>query len=126
MPSQHGKVAKQPASKRILLTGINSLVGHSLFEQMRNDHIMINAEPKCKPHKFLATIIGKHEATVPVPSPHAITVIDVNKKPKTFAKGVLTSDIVVVDLLSGTDLEEAELIIKLLRQPANEALYPAK
>jgi len=79
---------------------------------------MINAEPKCKPHKFLATVIEKHKATVPVPSPHAITVIDVARKPKTFAKAILTSDIVVVDLLSGVDLEEAELIIKLLRQPA--------
>lgn len=90
---------------------------------MRNDHLMINAEPKGKAHKFLATTIAKHDASVPVPSPHAITLLDVIRKPKTFAKGVLTSDIVVVDLLSGTDLEEAELIIKLLRQPASEALY---
>jgi len=33
MPSQKGgKGSKTLANKRILLTGINSLVGHSLFE----------------------------------------------------------------------------------------------
>jgi hypothetical protein len=41
-------------------------------------------------------------------------------KPKTFTKGVLTSDIIVIDLLSGTDQSEAENIIKLLRQPLHE------
>ena len=117
---------QHPVSKRILLTGINSLVGHSLFEQMRNDHIMINTEPKIKPHKFLATTIAKFDNTVPVPSPHAVTVLDVQKKPKTFAKGVFTSDIIVIDLLSGVELDEAELIIKLLRAPPSETIFPSK
>jgi hypothetical protein len=85
---------------------------------------MINS--KGKPHKFLCTVISKFENTVPVPSPHAVTVLDVAKKPKTFAKGVLTSDTIIVDLLSGVDLDEAELIIKLLRQPPTEQLIPSK
>ena len=29
-------------NKRILITGVNSLVGHGLFEQMRNDHLVIH------------------------------------------------------------------------------------
>lgn len=35
-------------------------------------------------------------------------VLDVKTKPKTFAKNVINSDIIIVDLLSGTDFEEAE------------------
>ena len=85
---------------------------------------MINS--KGKPHKFLATVIAQHEQTVPVPSPHAVTILDVAKKPKTFAKGVLTSDTIIIDLLSGVDLDEAELIVKLLRQPPTEQLIPSK
>jgi len=41
-------------------------------------------------------------------------------KPKTFTKAVLTSDIIVVDLMSGTDPAEAETIIKILKQPLHE------
>lgn len=35
-------------------------------------------------------------------------------------KGVLTSDIIVIDLLSGVEQAEAEMIIKILRQPLHE------
>ena len=52
--------------KRILITGCNSLVGHSLFQQMRNDDIMIKTGGKA--HEFLGTVITKDEKTTPVPS----------------------------------------------------------
>ena len=92
-------------NKRILITGVNSLVGHGLFEQMRNDHLVIHQAKKAD--KFMGTLIQKDESTVPVPS-SSITVLDIKKKPKTFAKSVLRSDKIIIDLLSGTDLEEAE------------------
>ena len=41
--------------KRNLITGVNSLVGHGLFEQMRNDHDFIH-DPK-KADKFMGTLI---------------------------------------------------------------------
>jgi hypothetical protein len=44
-----------------------------------------------------------------------IHVLNSKTAPKTFTKGVLTSDVIVIDLLSGTDQAEAECIIKLLR-----------
>ena len=62
----------------------------------------------------MGTLIQKDENTVPVPS-SSINVLDIKKKPKTFAKSVLRSDKIIIDLLSGTDLEEAEQIIKILR-----------
>jgi len=43
--------------KRILITGCNSLVGQSLFQQMRNDDVMIKTGGKA--HEFLGTVIQK-------------------------------------------------------------------
>lgn len=35
------KVCDLETNKRILITNVNGLLGHSLFESMRNDHIAI-------------------------------------------------------------------------------------
>ena len=37
--------------------------------------------------------------------------IESNRKPKTFGKTILSADKVIIDLVSGTDLDEAEKII---------------
>ena len=56
-----------------------------------------------------------------MPSPSAsIKILDFKKKPKTFGKTVVKSDILIVDLLSGSDLEEAEHVIQILRHPQQE------
>ena len=89
---------------------------------MRNDDVIIKSGGKEKPHQFLGTLVKKDEGIVPTPSDTAITQLDMLAKPKTFTKGVLTSDILVVDLMSGTDPAEAETIIKILRQPLHETL----
>lgn len=86
---------KETTRKRIFITGANSLLGHSLFEQMRNDHITIHTGAKA--HKFVGTIIKKDEASTPLPS-DTIRVLDVRKKPKNFTKNVLLSDILIIDL----------------------------
>ena len=88
---------------------------------MRNDDVIIKKGGDEKAHQFLGTLIKKDEGVVPSPSDAAITLLDMISKPKTFTKGVLTSDIIVVDLMSGTDPAEAETIIKILRQPLHEA-----
>lgn len=79
---------------------------------MRNDDIMIKTGGKA--HEFLGTIITKDAKTTPVPS-DCITILDMIEKPKTFTKGVLTSDFIMLDLMSGTDTAEAETIVKILR-----------
>ena len=73
-----------------------------------------------KADKFMGTMIQRDEKAVPLPS-SSIVMLDIKKKPKTFAKSVLRADRVIIDLLSGTDLEEAEQIIKILRQPIHES-----
>lgn len=50
-----GKKKVKKDRKRIMVTGVNSLVGHSLFEQMRNDHLNIYSGKKA--HKFTGTLI---------------------------------------------------------------------
>lgn len=84
---------------------------------MRNDDVMIKTGGKA--HEFLGTLISRDAEFVPVPNP-SVHILDAKTHPKTFTKGVLTSDIIVVDLLSGTDAAEAEQIIKILRQPLHE------
>lgn len=100
-----GRPKDKKSYKRIFITGANSLVGHSLFEQMRNDHIVLHTGAKA--HRFVSTVVKKDEASTPMPS-DSIRILDVWKKPKTFTKNVLMSDIIIIDLQSGTDLEEAE------------------
>lgn len=40
--------------QRIFINSINSLIGHSIFEELRNDHIAIHTGEA--PHKFFGTI----------------------------------------------------------------------
>ena len=70
----------------------------------------------------MSTFVKKDQASTPMPM-HSNKVLDVRKKPKTFTKNVLLSEIIIIDLLSGTDLEEAEQIIKILRQPRPDVNY---
>mmetsp|Transcript_24404 Transcript_24404/g.30323 ORF Transcript_24404/g.30323 Transcript_24404/m.30323 type:complete len:198 (+) Transcript_24404:306-899(+) len=42
------------------------------------------------------------------------------RKPKTFGKSICSADCIVIDLVSGSDLDEAEKIIQILRQPLHE------
>ena len=55
-----------------------------------------------KAHEFLGTLVQKDADFVPSPS-ESIIVLNMKTKPKTFQKAVVTSDIIVIDLLSGTD-----------------------
>jgi len=111
------QVVKTKERKRIFISGVNSLVGHALFEQMRNDHEALRLGKKS--HKFSGTVIKADEATVPSPNDQ-IKIIDGQRKPKTFGKTIISANCVVIDLVSGTDLDEAEKIIQILRQPLHE------
>lgn len=103
--------------KRIFISGVNSVIGHALFESMRNDHITLRNGKKS--NKFSGTLIQRDAANVPAPN-EQIKIIDSQRKPKTFGKSICGAEYVVVDLVSGTDLEEAEKIIQILRQPLHE------
>ena len=103
---------KPKERKRIFISGCNSLLGHALFGQMRNDHTSLRTGKKS--HKFSGTMIKKDADIVPSPN-EQIKILDSTRKPKTFGKCILSADCIVIDLLSGTDLDEAEKIIQILR-----------
>jgi len=98
-----------------MITGVNSLIGHSLFEEMRNDHIAIHSGEK--PHRFLGTRSDSSRSDhIQIPS-SSITVLDLKAKPKSFQKGIYLSDIIVIDMVSGTDIEHAMHIVNTLSSP---------
>lgn len=43
--------------------------------------------------------------------------LDLKQKPKSFQKGIYLSDIIVIDMVSGTDIEHAFHIVKTLSSP---------
>jgi hypothetical protein len=66
------------SSKRIFISGINSLVGYTLFEFLRNDDVAIVND--AQPNKFVGSMLDNGS---PNPSP-TIKVLNLQKKPKTF------------------------------------------
>ena len=105
---------------RIFINGINSLIGHSIFEEMRNDHIAIHTGET--PNKFFGTVNQKDAETIPVPSPQSIKVLNSKSKPRTFRKQVASCDIFILNLMdnSGSEYEEVEYVLKFLKQPSDD------
>ena len=89
------KVCDLETNKRILITNVNGLLGHSLFESMRNDHIAITQEGK-EAHRFLGTL-NPNNAGTPSPS-ESIKIINSKLKPKTFIKQVREADYIILDI----------------------------
>ena len=111
------KVCDLKTNKRILITSINGLLGHCLFESMRNDHVTIQKDD-AKPHRFLGTLNKKPAGGMitPPPSETAVKIIDSKQKPKTFCKQVRGSDVIVLDISQfSCDLEEASQVINALK-----------
>ena len=66
---------------RIFINSVNSLLGHSIFEELRNDHIAIHTGET--PHKFFGTVNQKE--SIPLPS-SSIKILNSKTKPRTFKK----------------------------------------
>lgn len=91
------------------MSGINSLVGYTLFEYLRNDDLAIVNDQT--PNKFVGTLLDNGS---PNPSP-TIKALDLKKKPRTFQKNVGLCDIIILNLVDSQDTEEAEFVIKTLK-----------
>lgn len=93
---------------------MNGLLGHSLFESMRNDHITINSSGKEEPHRFLGTMNAANPGT-PSPS-ETIKLLDSKAKPKTYCKQVRAADYIILDISQfNCSFEEAEATLKALK-----------
>ena len=93
---------------------MNGLLGHSLFESMRNDHITIYSNENEQPHRFIGTLNASNSGT-PSPS-ETIKILDSKAKPKTFIKQVKGADYIILDVSQfNSSHEEAELVINSLK-----------
>ena len=102
---------------RIFISGANSLLGNSLFEEFRNDHIAIHTGET--PHKFFGTINPLEADTVPIPS-STFKVLNFKTKPRTFKKQLMSCDLFILDMMNCSSLDEIEYIIKALKQNGDE------
>tara|TARA_B110000285_G_C14701280_1_gene413550 strand:+ start:87 stop:578 length:492 start_codon:yes stop_codon:yes gene_type:complete len=109
------KICDMPENKRILITSINGLLGHSLFELMRNDHVCIEDESK-QPHRFLGTVNPNQAAGMTTPVPSETVKIIETAKPKNFVKQVRGADYIVLDVSQfSSSLDEANQVLKALK-----------
>lgn len=104
-------------AKRIFISGANSLLGHALFDQLRNDHLVILNQTEEEEHKFYVTANQKDINTMAMPS-QSMRVLHPKQKPKNFKKRIQGSDWIVIDLLGAAlsgQLEEIEYVLKILK-----------
>jgi hypothetical protein len=93
------KVCDMDCTKRIMITNVNGLLGHELFEQMRNDHMLIKTEGSRDPHRFIGTLNRKSVGDMVTPAPSdTVKILDCESKPKTFAKQVRHADFIILDI----------------------------
>jgi hypothetical protein len=112
-----GAASQKQKGKRIFISSANSLLGHSLFDELRNDHIAIQRDATEESHKFFASLNPKEAATVPLPS-STIRVLNHRTKPKMFKKKLPTCDWLIMDMLSAAlsgTLDEVELVVRTIK-----------
>ncbi len=80
-----------PVGKNFFISNVNTFVGQSLVEELRNDHLV--QEP-VSVHKFVGTETDLENA--PVPS--GVAKIVKTDKTRSFRKSIMQSDVVIYDL----------------------------
>ncbi len=117
------KLQVKKPSLRYFLSGANSLLGHSLFEELRNDHIAIQADSQEEAHRFYVTVNQKDANSIALPSATAMKVLNSRTKPRTFKKKILTCDLLVMDMLGAAlngSLDDIERVVKVIKEQHTE------
>lgn len=113
--------APKKAGLRVFLSGANSLLGHALFDELRNDHIAIQPDAEEMEHKFFVSLNQRDAQSIPVPSPPTMRVVNFRTKPKMFKKKISTCDLFILDMLQASlngSLDEVEQVIKTVKESA--------
>jgi len=116
--SEHSEEEEQPQlppkeepGKRFFISNLNSYVGKTLLQELRNEHLV--REPDAA-HSFQGTLQQDEpgaDADVP---PEGVERIVSRERTKQFREQLLTSDVIVYDLMA-TPFEEADYVIKTLK-----------
>ena len=103
---------QEKRGKVYFINNVNTMVGQSLAEEIRNDHLLLDMSPETAPlqHSILGTIDDKSGA--PVPS--GINKIVRKQKIRHWKKYLLASDVAIFDLLTSS-LDEVMNAIHVLK-----------
>ena len=112
---------KKPAM-RYFMSGANSQLGHSIFEELRNDHIAIQNDSQEEEHRFYVTVNQKDINTIALPST-SMKILNSRTKPRTFKKKILSCDLLVMDMLGAAlngSLDDIEKVVKVIKDHHSE------
>ena len=114
---EESKVNGKKPGMRVFLSGANSQLGHSIFEELRNDHIAIQNDSQEEAHRFYVTVNQKDVNSIALPS-SSMKILNSRSKPKTFKKKILSCDLLVMDMLGAAlsgGLDDIEKVVKLIK-----------
>ena len=106
-PEELPEPVPPPIGKNFFISNVNTFVGQSLIEELRNDHQILD---EVSVHKFVGTETDLENA--PVPS--GVSKLVHREKTRAFRKAILQSDIVIYDLQTA-DFEEVDHVIKTFK-----------
>lgn len=119
---EESKINGKKPAMRVFLSGANSLLGHSVFEELRNDHIAIQNDSQEEEHRFYVTVNQKDVNTIALPST-SMKILNSRSKPKTFKKKILSCDLLVMDMLGAAlsgSLDDIEKVVRLVKDAHSE------
>lgn len=93
------------------------MLGNSMFEELRNDHIAIQSDATEFEHRFYTTLNQRDAGSISLPSP-SMKVLNHKTKPRTFKKKIQSCDLFIMDLMSAAmsgGLDEIEQVIKIIK-----------
>jgi hypothetical protein len=95
-----------PPGKKFFISNVNSFVGQSLIEELRNDHLV---DDPVSVHTFVGT-----ENLDNAPVPPGVSKVVKQDKTRSFRKQIMSSDVVIYDLMSA-DFDEVDHVIKTFK-----------
>lgn len=101
-----------PKGKKFFISNVNTFVGQSLIEELRNDH---QVDDPISAHEFIGTESNLENAEIP----GGVKKIIKQDKTRAFRKTILESDVIVYDLQTA-DFDEVDHVIKTAQQGSFE------
>ena len=113
MDVRDGNDVEQKRGKVYFINNVNTLVGQSLVEEIRNDHLFLGDE-------LTHTILGTRCETTNAPIPSGVNKVVKKHKIRHWKKYLLGSDVMVFDLLTSSFDEVSNAIHVLKTQDYDE------
>lgn len=96
-----------PPGKKFFISNVNTFVGQSLIEELRNEHLV---DDPVSAHSFVGTETNLENA----PAPPGVSKLVSQDKTRSFRKQIMSSDVVIYDLMTA-DFDEVDHVIKTFK-----------